>query len=230
MHLSIMDKQLSLLDELTANHPLVIRLCFAQLNLYGFRRISEGQEKGGYFHVDFTKGKRSRISRIKRKSTATGVGRHPQAAAAAMAYANMSRFGAAVPQAFNNHAFAPTAMPPVSAVGGSDSMSDLLNITSSAAFDDMSRELLLARLANQQQAMMAANYHQAFGAPAASFALGAAGDPLLELVRKGLLGGGNTLSAAAASTSGGSSNHREILNRAAAALYLKNNAAGRGSF
>ena len=40
-----------------------------QLNLYGFRRISEGREKGGYFHKDFMKGQRNRISRIKRKST-----------------------------------------------------------------------------------------------------------------------------------------------------------------
>ncbi|CAB9505345.1 shock factor protein [Seminavis robusta] len=42
-----------------------------QLNLYGFRRISEGKEKGAYFHKDFVKGKRSRIQRIKRKSTAS---------------------------------------------------------------------------------------------------------------------------------------------------------------
>lgn len=40
-----------------------------QLNLYGFRRISEGREKGGYFHKDFMQGKRNRICRIKRKST-----------------------------------------------------------------------------------------------------------------------------------------------------------------
>jgi len=42
-----------------------------QLNLYGFRRISEGKEKGAYFHKDFIKGKRTRVQRIKRKSTAT---------------------------------------------------------------------------------------------------------------------------------------------------------------
>lgn len=42
-----------------------------QLNLYGFRRISEGKEKGAYFHKDFMKGKRTRVQRIKRKSTAT---------------------------------------------------------------------------------------------------------------------------------------------------------------
>jgi HSF-type DNA-binding len=42
-----------------------------QLNLYGFRRISEGKEKGAYFHKDFLKGKRTRIQKIKRKSTAS---------------------------------------------------------------------------------------------------------------------------------------------------------------
>jgi len=38
-----------------------------QLNLYGFRRISEGKDKGGYAHEDFIKGRRSLCKRIKRK-------------------------------------------------------------------------------------------------------------------------------------------------------------------
>lgn len=38
-----------------------------QLNLYGFRRITEGRDKGGYFHKDFLKGKRHLCKKIKRK-------------------------------------------------------------------------------------------------------------------------------------------------------------------
>lgn len=40
-----------------------------QLNLYGFRRITEGQDKGGYFHDSFLKGRKSLIKQIKRKKT-----------------------------------------------------------------------------------------------------------------------------------------------------------------
>jgi hypothetical protein len=40
-----------------------------QLNLYGFRRITEGRDKGGYYHENFVKGKKSWCSRIKRKKT-----------------------------------------------------------------------------------------------------------------------------------------------------------------
>jgi hypothetical protein len=40
-----------------------------QLNLYGFRRITEGQDKGGYFHDSFLKGRKSLIKKIKRKKT-----------------------------------------------------------------------------------------------------------------------------------------------------------------
>jgi hypothetical protein len=40
-----------------------------QLNLYGFRRITEGQDKGGYFHESFLKGRKSLIKKIKRKKT-----------------------------------------------------------------------------------------------------------------------------------------------------------------
>lgn len=38
-----------------------------QLNLYGFRRISEGPDKGGYVHENFLKGKKSLCKKIKRK-------------------------------------------------------------------------------------------------------------------------------------------------------------------
>merc|ERR1712232_687353 len=41
-----------------------------QLNLYGFRRISEGRHKGGYFHKYFVKGRKSLCRKIKRKKTA----------------------------------------------------------------------------------------------------------------------------------------------------------------
>lgn len=40
-----------------------------QLNLYSFRRITEGQDKGGYFNAKFTKGKRNMCKKIKRKRT-----------------------------------------------------------------------------------------------------------------------------------------------------------------
>ena len=38
-----------------------------QLNLYGFRRINEGKEKGSYFHKYFIKGRRSLCKKIRRK-------------------------------------------------------------------------------------------------------------------------------------------------------------------
>ncbi|CAB9498619.1 stress transcription factor A [Seminavis robusta] len=40
-----------------------------QLNLYGFRRITEGRDKGGYFHAKFILGKRHLCKQIKRKKT-----------------------------------------------------------------------------------------------------------------------------------------------------------------
>jgi hypothetical protein len=40
-----------------------------QLNLYGFRRITEGQDKGGYFHENFVKGRKSLCKKIRRKKT-----------------------------------------------------------------------------------------------------------------------------------------------------------------
>lgn len=40
-----------------------------QLNLYGFRRITEGRDKGGYFHSKFILGKRHMCKVIKRKKT-----------------------------------------------------------------------------------------------------------------------------------------------------------------
>ncbi|CAB9527672.1 shock factor protein (Partial), partial [Seminavis robusta] len=38
-----------------------------QLNLYGFRRITDGKDKGAFFHEKFTLGKRSLCKKIKRK-------------------------------------------------------------------------------------------------------------------------------------------------------------------
>ena len=40
-----------------------------QLNLYSFRRITEGRDKGGYFHPQFIHGKRHLCKQIKRKKT-----------------------------------------------------------------------------------------------------------------------------------------------------------------
>ena len=40
-----------------------------QLNLYGFRRITEGVDKGGYFHENFLKGRKSLCGKIKRKKS-----------------------------------------------------------------------------------------------------------------------------------------------------------------
>lgn len=40
-----------------------------QLNLYDFRRITEGPDKGGYFHPKFAFGKRHKCKEIKRKKT-----------------------------------------------------------------------------------------------------------------------------------------------------------------
>lgn len=40
-----------------------------QLNLYGFRRITEGRDKGGYFHEFFLKGRKGLCKKIKRKKT-----------------------------------------------------------------------------------------------------------------------------------------------------------------
>ena len=40
-----------------------------QLNLYGFRRITEGSDKGGYFHEFFLKGIKKLCKKIKRKKT-----------------------------------------------------------------------------------------------------------------------------------------------------------------
>ena len=40
-----------------------------QLNLYAFRRITEGRDKGGYFHPQFVQGKRHLCKLIKRKKT-----------------------------------------------------------------------------------------------------------------------------------------------------------------
>ena len=40
-----------------------------QLNLYGFRRIQEGPEKGSYFHKNFVKGNQKQCQKIKRKKS-----------------------------------------------------------------------------------------------------------------------------------------------------------------
>ncbi|KAL7579747.1 hypothetical protein ACA910_021889 [Epithemia clementina (nom. ined.)] len=42
-----------------------------QLNLYGFRRITEGRDKGAYFHKYFIKGRRALCKKVKRKKTST---------------------------------------------------------------------------------------------------------------------------------------------------------------
>ena len=42
-----------------------------QLNLYGFRRITEGRDKGAYFHKFFLKGRRGLCKKVKRKKTSS---------------------------------------------------------------------------------------------------------------------------------------------------------------
>jgi HSF-type DNA-binding len=37
-----------------------------QLNLYGFRRITKGDDHGAYFHPNFQRGRRDLISNIRR--------------------------------------------------------------------------------------------------------------------------------------------------------------------
>lgn len=90
-----------------------------QLNLYGFRRISEGKEKGAYFHKDFVKGKRNRVQKIKRKSTAS----RPSPTSFA------HRFAAGPLQFPNVH---------TSALGG---------LFATPTFNSATKELLLARYA-----------------------------------------------------------------------------------
>jgi hypothetical protein len=47
-----------------------------QLNLYGFRRVTEGRDKGSYFHKYFVKGRRGLCKKIKRKKASA---KSPQA-------------------------------------------------------------------------------------------------------------------------------------------------------
>lgn len=97
-----------------------------QLNLYGFRRISEGKEKGAYFHKDFMKGKRTRVQRIKRKSTATRP----------------------TPTSFaHRFATAPLQFPTVPATSLYGGGGILANTAPSLNINNATKELLLARYA-----------------------------------------------------------------------------------
>jgi hypothetical protein len=40
-----------------------------QLNLYGFRRITDGRDKGGYYHQHFLRGRKNQVKKIHRKKT-----------------------------------------------------------------------------------------------------------------------------------------------------------------
>ena len=94
-----------------------------QLNLYGFQRIDDGPEKGGFVHQFFQKGRRSMCNRIKRQRgrtqrtahsalilpnvqpTAVGRGGPPRMGG------NVQRFGPAT-DAIPLAAAAPSSMPP----------------------------------------------------------------------------------------------------------------------
>lgn len=102
-----------------------------QLNLYGFRRISEGKEKGAYFHKYFVKGKRSRVQNIKRKSTAV-------ARPAPSAFAH--QFAAASSLQF------PSA-PPTTTSSLSGILGAAANVSATSSIDNATKELLLARYA-----------------------------------------------------------------------------------
>ncbi|CAB9528350.1 stress transcription factor B-2b [Seminavis robusta] len=64
-----------------------------QLNLYGFRRITEGRDKGGYFHKDFLKGKRHMCKKIKRKKVHVNKAPPPTPAQHAPAFFSHPSFG-----------------------------------------------------------------------------------------------------------------------------------------
>jgi HSF-type DNA-binding len=51
-----------------------------QLNLYGFNRLSQGRDRGGYYHECFLRGKpflAARMSRVKVKGTRTKAASNP---------------------------------------------------------------------------------------------------------------------------------------------------------
>eukprot|EP00934_Nitzschia_sp_Nitz4_P003006 Nitzschia sp. Nitz4//scaffold678_size1775//462//1154//NITZ4_009315-RA/size1775-processed-gene-0.11-mRNA-1//-1//CDS//3329556436//2996//frame0 len=48
-----------------------------QLNLYGFRRLTDGSDKGAYFHESFQKGQKKMCQSIKRKKTHPGFEAQP---------------------------------------------------------------------------------------------------------------------------------------------------------
>jgi hypothetical protein len=104
-----------------------------QLNLYGFRRISEGKEKGGYFHKDFFKGKRSLARKIRRKSSASR-------STAPAFFQRLSAASAAGP--------APSSQFPASFYGGS-TLPGLGQYQSNAS----TKDLLLATLANNSRGL-----------------------------------------------------------------------------
>lgn len=72
-----------------------------QLNLYGFRRVTEGRDKGAYFHEYFLKGQKGLVKKIKRKKSMgpkpTKEGRREGAAQARQQVMFGAGFGLGIP-------------------------------------------------------------------------------------------------------------------------------------
>lgn len=106
-----------------------------QLNLYGFRRISEGKEKGGYFHKSFAKGERSLLKKIRRKSTTS----RPSASVLyASSLSNLAPGAAGAPSSLH---FSTNPNDPSSFLGNA-------GFAGSSNSTNATKELLLASVAN----------------------------------------------------------------------------------
>lgn len=117
-----------------------------QLNLYGFRRISEGKEKGGYFHKFFIKGKRSLTKRIRRKSTAS----RSAASTSARRFSNGSLAGT------TNPSF-PSLQFPGPLYGGANTGATIGQTSQQNEQDAKLKELLMASIASSNANVGALN-------------------------------------------------------------------------
>ena len=116
---------------------LVFRNTPGQLNLYGFQRIDDGPEKGGFVHQYFQKGQRSLCNRIKRQRN------KPAGSPASFASTIVSRGGAARPE---------RGLPPsATGVGGGSGVASIQGCEELSAADDsvpqnMQAQAVLQRL------------------------------------------------------------------------------------
>ena len=168
-----------------------------QLNLYGFRRISEGKEKGGYFHKDFIKGKRHLSKKIRRKSTAS---RMNLAGAPTTSFRRLSSAG--------SNGLAPAAHFPSSIWSGRNSATGSMFGLGQYPHPATTKELLLAGLANNNN-----NNTGVMHGSASARLLGSSS--LLDMTRQGCITSQHRNGASSSSV-----NHHEILRRAAASLAL----------